>query len=184
LGVLPDVSSALGLRLTQPGNRIVFIGAFSGNLGGSEVARILGQTEKGRAPEADFALERNMARAIVQLAESRSVCAAHDISSGGIFVAAAEMMLGAWGRVDLGLDPDLSSLPAEGDLALLFSEMGGYLVEVQGTLPDPIQNLPHAILGTVTSEKSLRIRGKSGSWEWTASELESAWGSSFAKAVE
>jgi phosphoribosylformylglycinamidine synthase len=209
LGVLPDVSKAIGLRLSSPGNRIVFAGTFGGELGASEVSRILQQSERGDLPRMDLACERPLARTVLDLAESRSVFAAHDVSTGGIFVAAAEMMLGARGRVDLGLELDLGALsqgtrptnaaasrapsrtestppPPLDDLALLFSESGGYLLEVEGEgpLPEPLHKIPHTVLGRVTSEKRLSIQGSNGSWEWKAPELESSWEGSFAKAIE
>ncbi len=186
LGVLPDASKAVGLQLAHPGDHIVLVGRRRDELGGSEAARLLGQSERGRVPTADFAEERRLARAVLHAAEVGATRAAHDVSTGGLFVAAAEMLLGAAGRVDLGLDLDLSAIEASSDLSLLFSETGAYLVEVDGNgpLPAALLDVPHAVLGRVTDDRRLRLRTKHASYEWSASELEEAWGHSFEKAIE
>ncbi len=186
LGVLPDASKALGVRLAHAGDRLVLVGRRRDELGGSEAARLLRQSDRGRVPTADFAEERRLARAVLRAVEAGAPHAAHDISTGGLFVAAAEMMLGAWGRVDLGLDLDLSGIEAASDLSLLFSETGAYLVEVEGDgpLPAALLDVPHAVLGRVTDDRRLRMRTKHNALEWSASELEEAWGRSFEKAIE
>jgi phosphoribosylformylglycinamidine synthase len=197
LGALPDVSTAVGLKLARAGNRIVFAGKFDGALGASEVAWLLKQADRGRLPEADLELERRLARNVLNLAESRSIFASHDISIGGMFVTAVEMMLGARGRIELGLDLDLRALPGEKvrggsmagtreDLALLFSEYGGYLLEVagDGPLPSLLEEIPHVVVGRVIPERRLSIRGFASTYEWKAEDLESSWGESFAKAIE
>ncbi len=186
LGVLPDASKALGVRLAAPGDRLVLVGVRRDELGGSEAARLLGQLDRGRVPTADFALERRLARAVLAAAEAGRVRAAHDVSGGGLFTACAEMMLGARGRCDLGLDLDLGGLPAGSDLALLFSETGAYLLEVsgEGALPPSFEDVPHTVLGRVTAEPHLSVETGRGAYEWSAAELEAAWGGSFAAAIE
>jgi len=198
LAVLPEVSTAVGLKLSRAGNRLVFAGKFDGGLGASEVANVLKQADRGRLPQADLALEHRLARSVLQLAESRLLFAAHDVSMGGIFVTAVEMMLGARGRVELGLDLDLGSLAGDAkspaatpgapgqDLALLFAEYGGYLLEVagDGPLPAALEQIPHIVLGRVTREKRLSIRTPGATLEWDAAELAVAWGESFAEAIE
>lgn len=186
LGVLPDASKALGLRLRRAGSRLVLVGRRPNDLGGSEIARLLLQGTHGRVPHADFAEERRHARAVLAATEAGAILSAHDISSGGLFVAAVEMMLGAWGRVDLGLDLDLGAFATVPDLALLFGEAGGYLFEIDANapLPPPLQQVSTNILGTVVAERRLRIRTRHAVLEWTADELEAAWGRSFAEAIE
>ena len=181
LGVLPDASKAVGVRLGKAGHRLLLVGDRRDELGGSEVARLLGQTERGVVPTADFGQERATARAVLAAIEKGAVVAAHDVSSGGLFVALAEMMLGSWSRVELGLGVDLSGLPGRGDLERLFSETGAYLLEVEGDVPAELSGVPVVEIGTVVEERSLTVRGASSAWSWTAEELEETWGRSFGR---
>jgi phosphoribosylformylglycinamidine synthase len=186
LGVLPDASTAVGLRLAAAGDRIVLVGERRVELGGSEAAHRLGQDERGHVPTADFEQERRYARAVLALAEEGSVAAAHDVSSGGLLVALAEMMLGSWGRVELGVRVDLDRLPEGGAFDKLFSETGAYLLELapgEG-LPEALTGLSAVVLGTVTEAKELRVGGEGVDLVLEASELEESWGRSFRKVMD
>jgi phosphoribosylformylglycinamidine synthase len=180
LGVLPDAAKAAGVRLAAVGDRIVLVGERRDELGGSSAAQVLGQLDRGRVPTADFAAERRCAIAVLAAIEAGAVRAAHDVSGGGLVTALAEMMLGAWARVDLGLEIDVRGIGSRGDFERLFSETGAYVVEIaDGPLPEPIAAVPHIELGWVTASRELRIRGETGEIVLGAAELEEAWGRSF-----
>jgi len=185
LGVLPDASQAVGVRLAAAGSRIVLVGERRRELGGSEVAWLLGQRDRGEVPSPDFALERSCGRAVLALAEAGKVRSAHDVSAGGLVVTLAEMMLGAWGTVELGLDVDLTVLPGADDFEKLFSESGAYVLELDSgaDLPVELAGVPHLVLGEVTAEMRLRLRGRD-ELVLEAAELERAWGHSFAERME
>jgi phosphoribosylformylglycinamidine synthase len=162
----------------------VLVGRRKRELGGSEVAWILGQRERGEVPEPDFALERRCGKAVLALAEAGELLSAHDVSAGGLVATLAEMMLGAWGRVELGLDVDLSVLPGD-DFERLFTETGAYVLELPegNRWPEPLRDVPHVLLGRVTEARELRLRGE-GELVLGAEELEAAWGRSFAERME
>jgi phosphoribosylformylglycinamidine synthase II len=186
VGALPDAARALGLRLTAAGSRVLLVGERRDELGGSEVARLLGQLERGRVPSADFAVERACGRAVLELTEKGGALACHDIAAGGLIATCAEMMLGSRGSVVLGLDLDVRELPGRGDFERLFSETGGYLLEIPegASLPAALADVPHVWLGTVTEERMLRIRGAQGVVELAAAEMERAWGEAFREIME
>jgi phosphoribosylformylglycinamidine synthase len=185
LGVLADASKAVGIRLRGAGHRIVLVGERRAELGGSEAAWLIGQRERGEVPRVDVDLERVSATAVLALADAGKVHAATDVSSGGLVVALAEMMLGAWARVDLGLAVDVTALPGASDFERLFSETGAYLLELDaGELPEELAGVPHAVIGTVEPTRELRLRGKDGEIVLEAKELEDAWGRSFARLLE
>lgn len=187
VGVLPDASRAVGVRLREAGHRIVRVGEGARELGGSEAAWILGQRDRGDVPRPDFARERACGRAALAAIEAQEVFAAQDVSSGGLFTALAEMMLGASARVTHGLEIDLAALGTDDDFGRLFSETGVYLLEVsgEGTLPAALAEVPHVVIGRVTDTRELRFHdGAAASLVWTADELEETWGRAFARAVE
>jgi phosphoribosylformylglycinamidine (FGAM) synthase-like enzyme len=161
------------------------VGERRAELGGSEAAWILGQREAGEVPSADASVERACAKAVLALTEAGKVHAATDVSSGGLFTALCEMMLGAWGQAELGLTIDLRQLEGASDFERLFSETGAYLLEMDaGETPAALDGVPHVELGLVTPARELRIRGVEGEIVWGATELEAAWRRSFARFLE
>ena len=183
LGVAPDARRCRAIALERVGSRVVRVGHGRDELGGSEAARILHQEERGRVPTADFGAEATFARAVLECIEAGSVGGSHDISSGGLFTALAEMLLGPRGSMERGLAVDIRALPGRGDFEKLFSETGAYLLEVpgDGPLPPSLAEVPCEVVGTVTDQPGLRILGDSGEYEFSAQELESAWRDSFAE---
>jgi phosphoribosylformylglycinamidine synthase len=185
VGALPDATRAPGVRLRGAGNRVLLVGERRDELGGSEAALALGQVERGCVPTADFAVERRCARAVLRAIEAGRVLAGHDVSSGGLVTALAEMMLGARGRAERGLDVDLAALPGAGDFSRMFSETGAYLLEVAGdAIPTELADVPVVELARVTDTPELRLRGESGAIVLTGDELREAWAVSFRRLME
>jgi hypothetical protein len=108
------------------------------------------------------------------------------------------MMLGARGEPELGLDVDVRELPGASDFARLFSETGAYLVELagddagddaaegaaDGSLPAALEGVPYRVLGVVTAEPELRVRGESGTIVLAGRDMARAWGESFRRVME
>ncbi len=132
LGIIDDVGKAVTMDLKAAGNAIYLVGTIT-------------PTENGELPSAD--LYRAMHRAL----QVGLVRACHDLSEGGLAVAAAEMCIG--GRLGLTLTVN------EGEL---FTETNGcLLVEV---LPDNaaefermLAGQPHQRLGAVADSGQLHI---------------------------
>ncbi|NTU84636.1 MAG: phosphoribosylformylglycinamidine synthase subunit PurL, partial [Chloroflexales bacterium] len=88
------------------------------------------------------------------------VRACHDLSEGGLAVAAAEMVIAG----DLGLSLDLAAAPgAAGALAALFSETPSrFLVEVRpdaaAAFEAAMAGITLAQVGAVTADATLRLR--------------------------
>ncbi|NNE44252.1 MAG: hypothetical protein HKN12_08575 [Gemmatimonadetes bacterium] len=192
LGVQAEATRTVGARLQESGNVLVLVGDRRVELGGSEAAWIIAGTDperrlRGQVPTADFAAERKYARAVLGAIEGGRVQSGHDISSGGLLVALAEMMLGARGNVELGLDVDVSKLPGNNDFERLFSETGAYLLEMTeadaATLADGT-DVPHQVLGSVTDTGNLVIHGASGTLRIAGAELTESWAESFARVLE
>ena len=93
----------------------MLIGDTSGHLGQSVYARDLFKLG-GAAPKVDLALEKKNGDFVRALISDGLVSAAHDLSDGGIGIAAAEMALGSDLGVTLGYQGDLT------DAAFLYAE--------------------------------------------------------------
>jgi phosphoribosylformylglycinamidine synthase len=102
----------------RPGDLALLIGGEGSHLGASSLLKeVLGRTA-GRAPAVDLDAERRLGDAVRELAGAGRVRSAHDLSDGGLGVAAAELLFGH--PTETGLDLEL---PAGVDpLEALFGE--------------------------------------------------------------
>lgn len=92
LGVLDDVSRAIGLAMPEEGT-LVLVGATRGELGQSLWLREIHGREDGAPPTIDLAAERRNGDFVRQQIEGGHVLACHDVSDGGVLVALAEMAM-------------------------------------------------------------------------------------------
>jgi phosphoribosylformylglycinamidine synthase II len=104
VGLLPDVTIRAGAAFANEGDTIVVIGGEGTHLGASQyLADILGR-EEGAPPPVDLAAEKRRGNLVRQFIGAARVTAVHDISSGGLGVALAEMAMasgiGATVKVD------------------------------------------------------------------------------------
>ena len=180
LGQLDDVRRAVTMDLKAAGNRLFLVGATKNELGGSHFG-LIRKISGGAVPRVDLTLAPKLFQAVHAAISSRTVRACHDLSEGGLGVAAAEMAFAG----ELGLDLDLTCLSEQsgiGDAAvLLFSESNTrWLCEVPAAQVTEFlrhfSGLPVVELGTVTSGPQVQIRSQgqtvvSGNW----SEWKTAW---------
>jgi phosphoribosylformylglycinamidine synthase len=164
LGQIDDVAQAVTMDLKEPGNWLYQVGMTKDEMGGSHYALVRG-IAGGRVPKVDPAIAKRTFAALHAAMATGLVRACHDLSEGGLAVAAAEMAfageLGA--RLSLARVPFELSAPVT-DAALLFSESNTrFLCEVR---PDAAQrfeallaSVPCARLGEVTAGKRLEIFG-------------------------
>jgi phosphoribosylformylglycinamidine synthase len=165
LGLVPDVRQAVTMDLKAAGDLVYVVGETRVELGGSLYYRLRGET--GNSVPAPVPDGIETMRVLHQAIRGGLVRACHDLSEGGLAVAAAEMAFA--GR--LGLEMELADLPraldVETDAAALFSESNArFLVEVvpndAAAFEEALKGCPFAHLGHVTVDDVLRIRGLHG----------------------
>ncbi len=106
MGIVPDIAAAVSSDFKSSGDLLYLAGLTRGELGGSVYARRYGVTpEPSPAVEPDTALP--VYRALAAAAQQRLVASMHDLSDGGVAVAAAESALA--GR--LGATLELAAVP-------------------------------------------------------------------------
>ena len=166
LGQVSDVATCVSMDLKEPGNLLFLVGQTKNELGGSHFTFVHG-LEGGRVPQVDPSGAKRVFSAVHRAITSGLVRACHDLSEGGLAVAAAEMAFAG----NLGARVDLSKVPSEADAAhdavLLFSESNSrFLCEVPAAVQNDFVRLmgevPHSQIGEVTQDKSLVIAGRSG----------------------
>ncbi len=188
LAVVPDVRRSVSMDLKRAGDLVYQVGLTRPELGGSEYSRLLG-LEGGTVPAPDLETAPRLFAKLHEAIAGGYVQACHDLSEGGLAVAAAEMAFGG----GLGLDLDLSRVPAEAlpagydaDATALFSEScTRFLVEVapehQGAFEALLDGLPLALVGRVRADDVLELRGCAGTplTQLSLSDLSAAHKSSF-----
>jgi phosphoribosylformylglycinamidine synthase len=142
LGIIDDVSTAITMDLKTPGNALYII---------------------GQLPLANFPVPEVPAnapalyRALYQAIKSGLVKSCHDLSEGGLAVAAAEMCIG--GRLGLVLSETLSP-------EACFTEANGCLLAeispaAEAAFRTIFGGLPLTKIGHVTAEPVLQVAGQS-----------------------
>nr|WP_290666213.1 phosphoribosylformylglycinamidine synthase subunit PurL [Ardenticatena sp.] len=180
IGLVPDIRRTTTLDLKAPGNLLYIVGDTRAELGGSHYADIVGMHDTRVPQPVPNAIER--ARALHRAMREGLVQACHDCSEGGLGVALAEMALA--GR--LGVEVNVEAVPGSSDVhddaMLLFSEsLARWVVEVHpddaAAFEEIMRGIPHARIGAVCAEPTMRILGRAGSLliETPIVELERAW---------
>jgi phosphoribosylformylglycinamidine synthase len=172
LAIVPDVARTVSMDLKTAGSRVYLVGATKPELGGSHYLGLLGR-EGGTVPRPDLGLAPAILRAVHAAIRSGTVLACHDLSEGGLAVAAAEMAFAG----ELGLEIDLAPMSLVGvrdaekafdpDATRLYSQScSRFLVEVAegsaAAFERALSGLPCVAIGKSTSDRRLRIRGSAG----------------------
>ncbi|MGN7293586.1 phosphoribosylformylglycinamidine synthase subunit PurL [Rhizobium sp. SAFR-030] len=155
VGLLPDWSKMARIGTAKTGDVLVMIGTDGSHLGSSIYLRdIIGSTG-GPAPVVDLAAERRHGDFVRGIIRSGQVTACHDISSGGLGLALAEMAMASLKGATLSLR-DCRGQPH----ALLFGEdQARYVVAVPADLSNFVcasaesAGVPFRTLGTVGGER-------------------------------
>jgi phosphoribosylformylglycinamidine synthase len=182
MGIIPDVRKAVTIDLKREGDPVYLIGMTKDEMGGSAYLRSKGEPG-GSCPRVDGSVSRRAANALVQAIDGGLVIACHDLSEGGLGVAAAEMALSS----DLGLSLDLrkaitAAAVNRGDLVLFSESQSRYLVEVDaaraGDFESAFRGLHLGRLGEVSraGDSGLRFTDLKGREHFLGSpELRKAW---------
>ncbi len=169
LAIVPDVARAVTMDLKTAGNPVYVVGMTHAEFGGSHYFA-LGKVEGGRVPRPDLVLAPRTLKALHRAIAAGTVRACHDLSEGGLAVAAAEAAFAG----ERGLELDLKALPCgtigahhDTDATRLFSEScTRFLVEVDaqraGEFESALAGLDCARVGRVTAERRLVVRGTRG----------------------
>ncbi len=169
LAIVPDVARCVTMDLKAPGNALYLLGTTRSELGGSQYLAQLG-LEGGRVPRPELDSAPALLAALHAAIGAGLVRSCHDLSEGGLAVAAAEMVLAG----QLGAELHLAEVPRElGEArchlsaALLFSEScTRFLVELapgdEAAFAERFSGHPCARLGAVGEEPRLRLLAPGG----------------------
>jgi phosphoribosylformylglycinamidine synthase II len=125
VGILDDVSKAVGLGFRTEGDVIVLLGTNREEIGASEYLYRNRGIVAGEPPAVDMEGERQLQRTLLRLTDMGLLRSAHDCSEGGLACALAEAACadreGAWG-VEAEVNEEISPV------AIFFGETQGRVV--------------------------------------------------------
>ncbi|MEP7009834.1 MAG: phosphoribosylformylglycinamidine synthase subunit PurL [Acidobacteriota bacterium] len=94
VGLIPLLGHLPESHFEQAGDRILLLGRDRAEFGGSAWLRLLHDLEQGRPPEVDLDAESKLALLLRELIGAGLLSTAHDLSEGGLAIAAAEACFG------------------------------------------------------------------------------------------
>ncbi len=162
MGQVKDASKCVTMDLKKAGNVLMLVGWTNNELGGSHYNLVNGLTG-GRVPKVDVAEAGLIFQMVHAAIEKGLVRACHDLSEGGLAVAAAEMAFAG----GLGVEIDVADIASEvciadNPTAKLFSESNTrFLLEVAPENADKITEMFGAIpadeIGTITESPAFAV---------------------------
>ena len=160
LGIVPDIRKAVTMDLKKEGDIVYLIGATKPEMGGSEYFRLMGHLG-ATVPRLEADRTAEAYGRLTSAIDSGLIRACHDLSEGGLGVAAAEMAFTG----GLGLEIDLTAAPAGKGMRedlILFSESNGRLLvevppEKSGAFEAAMKAATLARVGHVTEGSKLTI---------------------------
>jgi phosphoribosylformylglycinamidine synthase len=118
ISVIPDVTLCCTSDFKQPGDAVYLLGRTGKDMGGSELVSELG-FEGGFVPQVDVVSARRRYLDLYAAIRQGLVSACHDLSDGGLGVAAAEMCIGG----NLGAELHLDRVPVSGNEEYALEEL-------------------------------------------------------------
>ena len=183
IGKMDDARKSVTMDVKRPGDLVYLLGGTADELGGSEYFALSGAVGN-KVPKVDTAAALARYRAYLKSVDAGLAASCHDLSDGGLAVAAAESAFaGGYGmRLDLAMVLWNGAAAARSDEALLFSESASRLLvtvrpEQRCRFEELMGDTGWACIGMVTAEPLLAIAGISGSDVISAglAELKEAW---------
>ena len=184
ISVIADARKCVTADAKEAGNYLFLLGRTRPQLGGSHYLLVEGVQSGTDVPPVDLEASRRVMEAVQAAIEGGTVRSSHDLSEGGLAVAAAEMAFAG----GLGVELDLAAVPAEGELtdaARLFAESAGrFLVEVAPDEYDAflriVKDCPFGEIGRVTDSGRIVIAsGARALIDVSAQDAKAAWKGTF-----
>ena len=159
LGKVNDISNVITMSFKSSASKIFMIGKRKDELGGS-LYYSLHKELGANVPNPNIDKVKDQIYAITDSIDSNLINACHDISDGGVAVTLSEMTF----ENNIGCSVNIpGKLSVE---KLLFSETGGFIIEVINSNVDEIKaifqsyNLEIDLIGETTKEKYIKINDK------------------------
>ena len=154
------------MDLKAPGNLLYIIGETFNELGGSEYYKLKGYLGAS-VPKVRGAKAKRTFKAVTKAIDEGLVKSCHDLSEGGLAVAAAEMAFAGGLRLRNWICSKVPGKELARNDFVLFSESNSrFLIEVAEADREDFEDLMKgkncALIGKVTQEQKLLVQGLNG----------------------
>ncbi|WP_321532448.1 phosphoribosylformylglycinamidine synthase subunit PurS [uncultured Desulfuromonas sp.] len=166
IGKVDDVRQTVSMDVKRPGDKVYLLGMTKAELGASELYTQLGFVGNS-VPTVDAKTALLRYRTLNRAQQAGLIASCHDLSDGGLGVAAAEAAFAG----GFGVDIDLSQVRCDGtlsDVEILYSESQSRLLVT--VAPDKAEEFEKlfagqevSVLGEVTEQPRLKVTGLDGS---------------------
>ncbi|TWU20431.1 Phosphoribosylformylglycinamidine synthase subunit PurL [Novipirellula galeiformis] len=167
MGQIDDVANAVTMDAKAAGNAVFLVGETKSELGGSHLLLALGLSG-GQVPTVDAVKAKTTFAAVHQAINERLIRSCHDLSEGGLAVAATEMAMAG----GLGMSLDIDSICNASGLSateVMFSESNTrFLCEVPSDQSEAFADrfakagVSATRLGTIDDSSQLAIKSNAG----------------------
>ena len=161
LGQIDDVRKCVTMDLKAAGNELYLVGLTKNELGGSHYTLVNGLSG-GVVPHLDLQQAPRIFTAVHRAIQGGLVRSCHDLSEGGLAVAAAEMAFAGGLGVEINLASVAKMTEINDPAVLLFSESTTrFLIEATPEAAQKLETnfagLPFAKIGSVTSSGRVHV---------------------------
>lgn len=180
VGLIAEEKQITTMPFKREGDAIVLLGDWGWEIAATSYLQEIHGHKRGRTPEIDLERERRLHRTILTLIGFGWVRSAHDLSEGGLALAAVESCLGLRRDRALGAVIELPE-HQRADVTLFNESQSRVLLSVaEENLCQVLEHcsaagVPAWKIGTVGGQE-LAFRHGGSRMAWTLDELEEAWG--------
>ena len=185
IGIIPDIRKTVSMDLKRAGDMIYVVGRTYPELGGSEYYRLRGVLG-GCVPKVRVREAKRINNSIIKAMDLGYVKACHDLSEGGLAVAAAEMAFSGGYGVEIYLSKVPVAKGLERNDYILFSESNSrFLIEVserhKEEFEEIMKGIPSSAIGRVRSDGRFLVKGLNNNIiiDSNIEELRRAWKTTF-----
>lgn len=171
VGLVTDLDHITTQNFKSSGDLIYLVGETKPEFGGSELQKLQNGRIFGKAPELNVQLEKERQNQVLAAIRAGVVQSAHDLSEGGLGVAAAESL---FGQEQLGATITIEGNP----VTALFSEtQSRFLLSVKKEHQTEFESLVAAkLIGEVNETATLTVKtGNNTVLEASVNQLKDAW---------
>ncbi len=154
VGIIKDIKNKMNLRLKKENNIILQIGKSFGHLSQSTLFEDVYSIFDGPPPDVNLLNEKNNGLTILKLINEKLISSVHDISSGGLILALAEMSMSSNLGIKINKPQSLTNL-----MEYFFGEdQGRYLIELEANQLEKVKkilednNIHNETMGTVQKD--------------------------------
>ncbi|MGK7390415.1 MAG: phosphoribosylformylglycinamidine synthase [Candidatus Cyclobacteriaceae bacterium M2_1C_046] len=175
-----DVNKAVSTALAEEAeSQIIYIdfaNSHSYELGGSAFAQVMGGIENEIPAIPDAQYVKAVFNAIQHLIKENYILAGHDVASGGLITTLLEMLFPS---PEYGIRLNLSDIPQEDIVKLLFSEQNGVVIQVNDI--DKVTEILEQYqvnyypVGLVTEKPELEIQHREKQYSFDVHYLRDKW---------